>query len=463
MKNVIRAAVLVVVVLGYQNCAPNAAYFSEVQTDQSSSIPADSCNSHSNGSTWMEPTTDIISENGACEFGGNLIYNYGKNVELICLNNAAVPTGNYEKGALLNQTGACLPQTCNGKPEGSTWSITNGTVTEPKSCPSSSVMVNSVYKKLDNYLCQSGKEVLVNSSKGDYVGVDGSCPAPDVSVSLSKATAAVNSSVGLITSGSNVSSMSFSCTDGQAGSLPIAQTSTQIKATQDLTCTVVGKNSESKQVSKSVSLSVTCGENEVKSGGKCVAYSCKSFVEIKSFPVTIPARTVEGVCYYAKLFSKIAVAPSSGSQLANVIARDHKKASDTSLTNVANPYVMGAFTNKVTLAGERTVKLSGSGSSLSSILVDNFVLVGSRLSSSSAAISNYRAWGSADTAIGTTGKIKVNNADVALTAFESGGTATIGTLVLTSDFAVGKEYELNINALDCGGSKALSDVYLIFQ
>jgi hypothetical protein len=209
-----------------------------------------------------------------------------------------------------------------------------------------------------------------------------------------------------------------------------------------------------------------CAENEVKSGGVCIPYECKSFVEITSFPTHVPQRTSEGICYYAKIFDQVASGPSSGAQMSNVLSRIHGSGvieDALSLRNVAAPYILGTFTNLFTLDGERTVKLSGSGSALSSLRVDNYVLAGSRLAASSREISNYRAWGTADSAIGTTGNIKVNDKDVPLASFGAGGTATIGTLTLTNGFLVGEQYEININALDCGGSKALSDVYLVFQ
>jgi hypothetical protein len=465
MKHVNKILAVGLLIVAFQNCAPNSSFTKTEMASQS--VPEEevvsTCFNHAEGSTWWVPSNDAISENGICEFGGDLKYSYIKNVELICTKGNAVTTGNWAKGNLISTSGACLPATCNGKPAGSTWSIPNGTVSEPRSCPSSSVMVNAIYNKNDNYICLGGKESYVNSEKGSYIGLDKSCPAPDLNASFSSEKVAINGSAALITEGINVSAMAYSCNDGQSGNLPVTATSTSLKITQDLSCNVKGTNSAGESVTKTASISVTCGSNEVKSGGKCIVYSCKSFVEIKTFPVVIPERTADGVCYYAKLFDKIATGPSSGSRMTNVSARDHASGLGAAPTNVAAPYVLGTFTNKVTLNGERSVKLSGSAQALTSILVDNFVLMGSRLASSTAAISNYRAFGSGDSAIGTTGKIKVNNADVALQAFESGGTATIGTLLLTSDFSVGKQYELNVNALDCGGSKAMSEIYLVFQ
>ena len=470
MKHVNKILAVGLLVIAFQNCAPNNASFSKSELASSQSAPEEAvpnCFGRAEGSTWWVPSNDAISENGVCQYGGDLKYSYIKNVELICTNGNAVATGNWAKGSLISSTGACLPATCNGKASGTTWTIPNGTLTEPKSCPSSSVVVNAIYNKNDTYICDNGKENFVKSEKGSYIGLDKACPSPDLDASFSSDKVAINGSAALITAGYNVSTLAYSCNDGQSGTLPVTATSTTLKITQDLSCNVKGTNSIGESVTKTASISVTCGSNEVKSGGKCISYSCKSFVEIKSFPVVIPERTAEGVCYYAKLFDKIATGPSSGSRLSNVVARDHSTTnggpSNTAVTNVAAPYVLGTFTNKVTLNGERSVKLSGSSQALTSILVDNFVLMGSRLASSTAAISNYRAFGSGDSAIGTTGKIKVNNADVALQAFESGGTATIGTLLLTSDFSVGKQYELNVNALDCGGSKAMSEIYLVFQ
>ncbi|WP_413575996.1 hypothetical protein ACLVWU_16550 [Bdellovibrio sp. HCB290] len=469
MKHMNKILAVGLLVVAFQNCAPQSLEFAK-STQVSQAVPPEeevlNCFGRTEGTTWWVPSNEVISENGVCEFGGDLNYSYSKNVELICTNGNAVLTGQWQKGNLISTAGACLPATCNGKVSGSTWSVPNGTLSEPKNCPSSSVIVNAIYNKNDLFICENGKENFVKSEKGSYIGLDKSCPSPDLNASFSSSTVAINGTAGLITEGFNVSTMAYTCSDGQTGSLPVAATSTNIKITQDLACTVKGTNAIGESVSKTASISVTCGSNEVKSGGKCIVYACKSFVEITSFPVVIPERTEAGVCYYAKLFNKIAASASSGDRLSFVSARNHSGspgASGTAVTNVAAPYVMGAFTNKVTLQGERSVKLSGSSNALTSILVDNFVLMGSRLASSTAAISNYRAFGSADAAIGTTGKIKVNGNDVALQAFESGGTATIGTLLLTNDFSVGKQYELNVNALDCGGSKALSDIYLVFQ
>jgi hypothetical protein len=207
----------------------------------------------------------------------------------------------------------------------------------------------------------------------------------------------------------------------------------------------------------------TCKADEVldPATNKCVAFACASFVEIKNFPAAIPERASTGVCYYSKLYDAVPNGPSSGSQNTNILSRRHGGAAGVN----GNPYILGpgVASRQFTLNGPRAVKLSGDYRSLAPIKVDNYFLVGQRLASDSPSANGWNAYGTSDATIYGQNYILAYNTPVVLQAFASGGTASVNALLLTQYFQPQTEYVLDVHALDCGGSKELSVVYLVWQ
>lgn len=224
-------------------------------------------------------------------------------------------------------------------------------------------------------------------------------------------------------------------------------------------------NSLTKSVNFEVVATPTCKSDEVfdAATNTCKPFQCLQFTELTSFPVTIPARTADGICYYSKLFNAIPNGGSSGVKNANVLARIHE--GPNAMKANANPYILGPgpASRAFNLQGPRAVKLSGSYRTLASIKVDNFFLIGQRLASESAAANSWGAYGTSDATVYGQNYVLAYNSPVRLQAFANGGTATVNALLLTEYFQAGLNYVLDVNALDCGGSKELSEIYLVWQ
>lgn len=233
--------------------------------------------------------------------------------------------------------------------------------------------------------------------------------------------------------------------------------------------TIMATDKVGHDVTKSVNFEVvatpTCNSDEVldPATNTCKPFQCQQFVEITKFPATIPARVAGGVCYYSKLFSAIPVSDSSGTRNTNVLARTHEGSKNQK--GNANPYILGPgpASRAFKLLGARAVKLSGSYRSLASIQVDNFLLIGQRLASENPAANSWGAYGTSDATVYKENYVLAYNTPVTLQAFASGGTATVNALLLTEYFQPQLDYILDVNALDCGGARALSDIYLVWQ
>jgi hypothetical protein len=190
-------------------------------------------------------------------------------------------------------------------------------------------------------------------------------------------------------------------------------------------------------------------------------FQCKSFVTLAlGNSMQIPARDGSGTCYAVKLLNAIANSASSLTAVTDseVVSRNHDTGAAT-----RNPYVLGSDTLEMTLADRRFVKLSGSASQLAPIKVDNFILSGIYPSSGPNSTNFYRAYGTADSTIPGTKVITLRGDNISLQPFGPAGTSTVNALDITSDIIPGSPYTLDLRALDCGGSRELSDVYLLFQ
>lgn len=224
-------------------------------------------------------------------------------------------------------------------------------------------------------------------------------------------------------------------------------------------------NSAVKSVPFKVVATPTCKADEVYDAAqnKCVVFACNTFVEITSFPAVIPERTTAGVCYYAKLFDAIPSSNSQGAKNMNVLARTHEGANNQKAN--ANPYILGPGpqSRQFNLAGPRAVKLSGDARSLAPIKIDNFFLIGQRLANEAVTTNGWNAYGSGDSTLYQKDYVLAYDTQVPLQAFGGGGTVSVNALLLTQYFQPKLDYVLDLHALDCGGQRALSEIYLMWQ
>ena len=209
-----------------------------------------------------------------------------------------------------------------------------------------------------------------------------------------------------------------------------------------------------------------CG-NKIKDGNTCREFACTSTVELTATQLSsVPARSANGICYTYKLMNAIAVGPSSatGVKDSSILARSH----DVAMTNAA-PWMMGSVQGKFKLLGPRVVKLAGSGSDPKvPISVDNFIITGVFPTGTTPTIaSQYQARGSADaTALNNgadSGRVLLNSTPLKFTPFGGSGSASVAPVDLTAEAIPGISQNFDVRALDCGGSRQLSDIYLLFQ
>jgi hypothetical protein len=276
--------------------------------------------------------------------------------------------------------------------------------------------------------------------------------------------------------------VSYECLDKSGGSISkgtldlASATSKSLVIDRDLDCSFVGTSSEDSRVlpvNAVASVSVACGNQIKTAGGRCEDFVCKSVVEIKSDDLLkVPSRTSEGICYAYKLMSQIS---NSSSDLtkdvdSTILARNHGRKDDGGAVN-ARPFVMGKFAGDFKLNGARVVKLAGGVDDKKKILVDNFILTGVYPKDTAKPFDlrkYYKVTGSSDAAIKDSagknlGYIQFNNENLDVQAFASGGTSSIAPIDITAFATPNVVQTLDIRALDCGGVRELSDIYLLFQ
>ncbi len=246
------------------------------------------------------------------------------------------------------------------------------------------------------------------------------------------------------------------------GSIAGTSAAVNFVVNEDISCLVAGKDKNNMDISKTVIAEVGCG-NRIKEGNKCVDFKCLSVVSLPySKKFSIPARTSAGICYSMKLFNSI---PNSKSNLTQeidneVISRDHDKAG----MFLRNPYVLGKDLLNFTLEGKRVAKLAGGANATSPIKVDNFVLVGLYPEAIQPLISHYSAQGTLDSTVTTAQThILLDNQPVPLKSFGPQGTATVAPIQIVNEADTNLSYMLDLRALDCGGARELSNIYLLFQ
>ena len=124
---------------------------------------------------------------------------------------------------------------------------------------------------------------------------------------------------------------------------------------------------------------------------------------------------------------------------------------------------MGKSLFDLKLAGPREVKLAGSSDRISPILVDNFVLTAIYPKSESAKTSYFHAYGTSDSTIPGENGVRVGNDIVPVNVFATGGTSTIAPLNITNQITATETFTMDIRSLDCGGTRHMSEIYLLLQ
>jgi hypothetical protein len=352
--------------------------------------------------------------------------------------------------------------------DGATWDISSDT-DQMLPCPDAASRIQK-NRTTDSMLCKDGV-ISKTGSKTEAINMVPECPAPMLSASAVPVPAAEGSVSNLNIMSQYVSEVKYTCKQAGASSplkdgnvaVGAAQVPLTIKA--DVSCDIEAKNSVGVMVSAHVDIPVDCG-NKMKDGGKCVEFSCKSIMALAPVNglLTVPARTGAGICYSVKLMDAIA---NSSSKLTStrdmtVLSRNHDAGGGN-----RNPYSMGAKVVDFYMEGPHQVKLSGSGMALAPILVDNYVLTGIYPKSvANPGASYFHAYGTSDASvIGTdaVNSILVNDQPVTVQAFATGGTSTIAPLDITNQVMEKQTYTLDARALDCGGAREMTEVYLLFQ
>jgi hypothetical protein len=283
---------------------------------------------------------------------------------------------------------------------------------------------------------------------------------------------------------SNLSRISYSCRDNATAGVLLEGSNTPEKTegiwtlnigsiSSDMTCKFAGETGgmgQDQVIKNTVSIELNCMNRIKNQAGRCEDFRCLKFVELTDSALArIPARTSEGICYTKKLMSRIANSKSSLSPNRDpeVLSKDHDKNSTSSSPN--HPYILGASKSEVTLEGERVVKLSGGQSATMNILVDNFLLLGTFPATVNVTTENtskyYKVRGTSDSAYSATTGIGVQFRSTLLpvSPFGTGGTSSIAPIDISAEIEPGTPHTLDIRALDCGGARELSDVYLLFQ
>ncbi len=205
----------------------------------------------------------------------------------------------------------------------------------------------------------------------------------------------------------------------------------------------------------------TCG-NKINSNGVCKDFACEHVIEINAASLNdIPARNADGNCYAMKLGSAISKSSSNltSARDNDVISRNHDDNNGSH-----HPYSMASFKGEIKLRGPRVVKLSGGLSDKAEIKVDNFILTGVYQDGTDIIKYSdyYKARGTSDSTI-SGNNISFKNEMIPLNAFASGGVSSIAPIDLSSTIQANTYYWLDVRALDCGGDRELSNIYILFQ
>jgi len=351
---------------------------------------------------------------------------------------------------------------------GASWQIESQRE-EAVDCPDSGSQMQ-MYSLIQSYFCADG---VVQDAGQSMTAVPpmAACPPPELSARANPPLPPMNTTTQLLVRSANVKSVAFKCTASgtqdvvKEGDLPVGDTSVALVASRDLVCNVSAMTSTNMILEQRVDIPVDCG-NKLKVGGRCVDFDCQIVQTLSVVPgqtLEVPARSEQGVCFRVKLMNAIANSSSTLTQELDdeVVSRNHN-GGEASKTR--HPYVLGRSLLSFKTLGLRTIKLAGPQGASSPIRVDNFVLSGIYpTADQSPGVSSYRAYGTKDSTIPNTTYIFFRDRELDLVGFESGGTSTIAPLDITTQVLPGTAYILDVRALDCGGSRELSEIYLLFQ
>jgi hypothetical protein len=325
----------------------------------------------------------------------------------------------------------------------------------------------------------NGQSATASSTDPDPV-VPTSTPVPGNQPSLSLVpnsnTVPEGQNVLVTVNFANISNVGYVCKDKISGNLVLAGNVSQsgqqtpVKVDGDLHCEAQGVDTSGNTLKASGDIAVNCG-NRVKNPTtlRCEDFACKTVVTLLRPQLdNVPKRTSEGICYALKIFDRI---PNSLSTLTTtldttVISRDHEGSGKP-----RNPFAMGIEKTEFRLEGPRSVKLSGGLSDTARILVDNFVLMGvypSNTDPSGSLKTYYKVMGTKDSSImdsmgNDTNSVQFMNTLIPIQAFGPSGTSSLAPVDITTSVQPAVYHKLDIRALDCGGSRELSDIYLLFQ
>lgn len=366
----------------------------------------------------------------------------------------------------------CIDSTGRSRTDSESWSESK-TELKQYACPdapdrSQSTITTTTYK------CDKGTIATMGSTTSVLNPLP-ACPDPSLTATASPANPAEGTGTELVISTQYVSSVTYSCriasSNASVKSGTVAPGSARValpNVTSDLACEVTAKNSAAATIKVQVEIAVNCGA-KFKVGGKCEEFSCKTIQTISpnsSGVLEVPARSAAGVCFAIKIMDALpnqtSIRIGKGKD-ADVISRNHDNGWNNP-NNVAAPYRMGNSILDFRLLGARQVKLSGQGSSLASIQVDNFVLVGTYPKSIASPDARYfRAYGTSDSSVRDTNSVLFKGTPIAVKPFGSGGTATVSPLDITPDVSIGDINTFDVRALDCGSSGTMSNLFLLFQ
>lgn len=243
----------------------------------------------------------------------------------------------------------------------------------------------------------------------------------------------------------------------------------------DISCELEGLNANVANfmpIKATLHIQVDC-QNRIKNQetGSCEDFKCLKMQTLTLNDLNrIPARTNEGICYTVKLMSGISNSASSLTSTRDVEVKSRNHDNGSSDPNrIKNPYIMNKFNGEVNILGERVVKLAGAANDSAHILVDNYILTGvypvSNNESANELTKYYKIRGTTDSSILIEGKYGVLFRETLLPVISFGalGTSSVSPIDISTEITPNVPHNIDIRALDCGGSRELSDIYLLFQ
>jgi hypothetical protein len=402
-----------------------------------------------------------------------------------CSNGVAFGTAEKASSAQTAATGnitsidkSCLDSDGTIHQSGDTWHTMSHSMAQVN-CRDSAASQQG-YNQVASMACKNGS--ITSSALTSSLALPmAACVPPNVSASLVDPNPQSGSSTGLLVSSQSIHDISYKCVSVangsivQSGNLVVGDSSTPIpKVTEDLTCQVLAHSTGMSDITANLGINVDCessGKLKDSVTHQCVEFRCSQYMALQPTPngtYDVPARTTAGICYSVKLMDAIANGSSSLTKATDqeIISRDHDLGGGYAVQK--HPYLLGSSLFDFIMrkgGGARQVKLSGAGSTEDSIKVDNFIVVGlAKKAATLNSVEDYRAYGTLDSTIDAANTyISFKNSHLPLASFGNAGTSTINALDITTEVSTEEIYSLDVRALDCGGSRELSEIYLVFK